>query len=271
MPSESYPATGPVQASIRFAVGQVTIDTDDSGQVSATVEPSEPDDRAAAALADTATISFEGSDLRVEVSERGVWRRGPASLRIRLVLPASSTVTCGAGVVTLTSSGRLESVSVKTGVGTITVPEASGDVSVRCGDGTVEVGTATSVALKCGRGDLRVGQANDVYVKAGQGTVDIGASHGKVFVKGAMVTMDVHEADAGAITFEAAMGSASVGVVEGTTVSMDLSSATGDARCELPLSSGEERGAAALDVRLRTTSGDVVLRRASREPESAAS
>lgn len=272
MPSQSYSASAPVQASVRLAVGQVSVTTDESGQLSAVVDPSDPGDRAAIELAETATIAFEGGQLRVEVPERGLWRRGPASLHVRLTLPAGSSVTCAAGVVTFTSEGRLDDVSIKTGVGTVTVPEAAGAISIRCGDGTVDIGSAGSVALKCGRGDLRIGRAGDVQVKAGQGTVDIGASRGAVFVKGAMVTLEVHEASGGEITFETAMGNAHVGVVAGTTVELDLSSATGDARSELAVATGLAGDTADLSIRLRTTSGDVLVTGArTPEPASAAS
>jgi hypothetical protein len=260
MPAQTYDVTEPIQASIRFAIGQVTVTTDDSGRTSASVEPSEPGDRMAQELADRTRISLDGDELLVEVPGRGVWR-GPGSVHIRLTVPSGSSVTVAAGVLTFTSTGRLDEVSIKAGVGTVTVEEATGDVSVRGGSATVDVGSAATVAFKCGRGDLRVDSAQDVYVKTGQGQVDVQASSGKVFVKGAMVSLDVHRASAGEITFEAAMGTARVGAVEGTTVELDLSSATGDARCELAMD-GEAPAGAALKVSLRTTSGDVVVTRA---------
>ena len=109
------------------------------------------------------------------------------------------------------------------------------------------------------------------FIKTGQGRVDLGPSDGDVFVKGAMVSLDVAEARGGDIAFEAAMGSATIGVVQGTRVELDLSSATGDARSELAMD-GEGDLPAALRVRLRTTSGDVVVRPAAvPEPASAAS
>lgn len=267
MPSKSYPSAAPVEADVRFAVGRLTVVAEETDHVTADVEPAEPGDHAAQALADSASIRFQDDTLTIEVPQRGGWlRRSPAPLHIRLTLPVGSSLSATTGVLTLGSTGPLDQVAVKAGVGTIDVEHADG-VSIKVGDATVTIGSAADVAFKCGRGDLRVGTARDVFVKTGQGQVHIGSSSGDVAVKGAMVGLEVAAASGGEITFEAAMGSARVGVVEGTTVELDLSSATGDARSDLAMIEGD--GEAALQVRLRTTSGDVVVERA-KEPASAA-
>lgn len=268
MPSNSYTSHTPVEARFRFAVGTLTVVAEQTDQVTASVEPAEAGDQTAQALADSASISFEDDTLTIEVPERGGWvRRSPASLDIRLTLPVGSSVSATTGVLTLSSTGQLDQVAVKAGVGTIDVEQATG-VSVKGGDATVTIGSAADVAVKCGRGDVRVATAHDVFVKAGQGQVHLGSSSGDVAVKGAMVSLEIAAARSGEVTFQAAMGSARVGVAEGTTVELDLSSATGDARSELAVAEGS--GEAALHVRLRTTSGDVVVERA-KAPASAAS
>jgi hypothetical protein len=270
MPSETFPVTGPIQSSVHFALGEVTVTTDDSGQATASVEPSDPDDRAATSLAESARISLDGGELRVVLPDRVLWRTAPAALHVRLTVPAGSSVGVAAGVLTLDATGRLDDISLKAGVGTINVEHAA-TLSVRGGTATVDVGSATSVAVKCGRAELRVGAAEDVYVKTGQGQVEIGSCSGEVTVKGAMVNLDVAAASRGQIRFDAAMGNAQVGVVEGTTVELDLSSATGDARSELA-PTGEPAGReAALRVKLRATSGDVVVCRSNVAQASAAS
>ena len=270
MPSESFPVTGPVQATVRIAVGEVTVTTDESGQVQASIEATDAGDRAAVALAESASIRCSGSELVVEVPQhRGlIWHGGTASLHVRLTVPAGSSLGVAAGVLTLTATGRLDDVNLKAGVATVDVEHAA-ELNVRGGQATVDLGSCTRVAYKCGRGDLRVGAAEEVYVKAGQGRVEIGSCSGDVVVKGAMVSLDVAAATSGRISFDAAMGNAQVGVVEGTTVELDLTSATGDARSELAPTDGPG-GGAALSVRLKTTSGDVLVTRA-KEPASAAS
>lgn len=267
MPSESFTSQTPVEAAVRFAVGRLTVAAEQTHQLTASVEPAEPGDQAAQALADSASIRFEDDTLTIEVPERGGWlRRSPASLDIRLTLPVGSSVSATTGVLTLASTGQLDQVAVKAGVGTIDIEHAAG-VSVKGGDATVTIGSAPDVAVKCGRADLRVAAAHDVFVKTGQGQVEIGTSSGDVAVKGAMVSLEVAAASSGEIAFEAAMGSARVGVVEGTTVELDLSSATGAARSDLPTT--DSGGEAALQVRLRTTSGEVLVERA-KVPASAA-
>ena len=269
MPSQSFPVTGPLQASVRIAVGEVTITTDDGGQAHASIEAADLADHAAVALAETATITLDDGRLRVEVPDRVVWRRAPSALNVRLTLPTGSSIGAAAGVLTLRATGRLEDVSLKAGVAVVEVEHAA-ELSVRGGQATVDIGTCTRAEFKSGRGDLRIGAADQVHVKTGQGRVEIGTSSGDVAVKGAMLSLDVAAASSGQISFEAAMGNAHVGVVSGTTVELDLSSATGDARSDLPLTSGGGSTGADLAVRLKTTSGDVVVTRAE-APVSAAS
>ena len=52
-------------------------------------------------------------------------------------------------------------------------------------------------------------------------------------------------------------------VVEGTTVQLDLQSALGDVRCDLPMEDGAPGGGSDLKVRLVTGLGDLVVARAS--------
>ena len=270
MPAESFAVSGPIRTSLHLAVGDVTVTTDESGHASATVDPAEPGDRAATALAESATITFEGGELRVVVPDRVLWRSSPATLKVHLTVPTGSSLSAAAGVLTLTSSDRLGAVALKTGVATVDLDHAD-SLSLRGGTADVDLASAGDVSAKCGRADLRLGAVADVFVKVGQGTVEIGSCTGEVVVKGAMVGLDVAAASSGQIRFDAAMGSGTVGVAEGTTVQLDLSSATGDARSELSAPAGGRVDGADLSVRMRTTSGDVVVRRAVAEPSSAAS
>jgi hypothetical protein len=51
-------------------------------------------------------------------------------------------------------------------------------------------------------------------------------------------------------------------VLEGTSVQLDLQSALGDVRCDLPMEDGAPAGGSDLKVRLVTGIGDVVVARA---------
>jgi hypothetical protein len=74
------------------------------------------------------------------------------------------------------------------------------------------------------------------------------------------VQLDLREAGPGELDFNTGSGSATVGVLAGTTVQLDLMSASGDVRCDLPLESSAPAGGAGLRIRLRTGSGDLLVR-----------
>jgi DUF4097 and DUF4098 domain-containing protein YvlB len=104
---------------------------------------------------------------------------------------------------------------------------------------------------------LRADHVGDVAFKTGHGSADLGTTEGDVLVKGGMVTLTVRDARSGEVVFDTGAGSASIAVASGTTVQMDLSSGSGDVRCDLPMESGAPAGGADLRVHLRTGSGDL--------------
>lgn len=128
---------------------------------------------------------------------------------------------------------------------------------MKAGQTVIRVGTADSIAVSTGQGSLRTDRSGDVAFKAGQGSAFLGRTDGSVAVKGGMVQLDIREAGDGDIAFNTAAGSATVGIALGTTVELDLMSASGDVRCDLPLESSAPSGGAGLRLRLRTGSGDL--------------
>jgi hypothetical protein len=254
----TFSATDPLEARVRFGAGTLTVETSDDGHATATVEPLDASDRRAVLLAEHSRIALEGTRLIVDVPGKGV-RRSSIGVRVHLTVPARSSLVSQSGEITLTTHGSLGDVSVRTGSGDVRVADSLGAVDVKAGNGTVEVGTALRVGLVSGNGKLSVGTAGDVSLKAGQGRADLQSTSGSVVVKGGNVVLELKEALSGDVVFHAGSGSARVGVAKGTTVALDLMSGRGDVRCDLPVEASAPAGGAALRVRLRTGSGDVVV------------
>jgi len=138
------------------------------------------------------------------------------------------------------------------------------DLDVKAGDARVVVsGAPRHIMFTTGNGQLTADTAGDVMFKTGHGRATLGRTTGSVMVKGGNVQLDLASAERGEVLFQTGAGSARVGVVEGTSVQLDLQSSLGDVRCDLPMEDGAPSGGADLKVRLVTGLGDVVVARAS--------
>ncbi|MCU1586579.1 MAG: hypothetical protein JWN31_72, partial [Frankiales bacterium] len=222
----------------------------------------------AVALAAGAEIRLDGRRLVVHLRTRG-WRSSGAAVHVRLGLPVHSDVEVAAGEATVSAEGELADVRVRAGSATVTVPTARGGLDVHTGDSTIVVGTAGRVSIRSGKTRLQAGTVGDLSLRAGQASLDVQTTTGTVRIKGAAVTMDVQEVSQGDVLFETATGRANVGVRQGTTVQLDLSSSTGEVRCDLPVNDAPGEQPAGLRLRLRTATGSICVSQAE-APDAAA-
>ena len=266
--TQEFMTQGAVEARVRVGSGDVLVVASEEGTARAEVAPLDPAHEPSVRLAASAQISFDGEHLDVSVPEQGrIFRRG--EVRVSLALPPSSGVALKGGAVDVSVSTYLSGFEAKLGSGTVRLDGADG-VAVKGGQVDVELEHAGAVAVSTGQGSLRAGHVGDTAFKTGSGRIELGSTDGNVVVKGGAVDLVVREASAGAIAFTAGSGSARVDVASGTTVELDLTSGSGDVRCELPMESGAPAGGAALHLRLRTGSGDVVVGSAAAAPAATA-
>lgn len=258
----AFTPAGPVTARLRFHAGAVDVAAADADQASATVEALDPTDARSVQAAANARIDVSGDRVSVDVPGKGRWG-GNAKVRIRLALPAWSTVLSDSGDVRFHASAALESVRVRTGSGEVEVGEVR-QVDVKAGDARVVInGSPQAVAFVTGNGHLTADAVGDLVFKAGHGGATLGSSTGSVSVKGGKVGLELGAAHKGEVVFQSGAGSARVGVAEGTSVQLDLQSSLGDVRCDLAMEDTAPSGGSDLKVRLVTGLGDVVVARAS--------
>lgn len=254
---QEFTTDGPLDASVRIGSGQVVVRRAADGAASADVRPLDATHEPSIRLAASAQVHLEGDQLFVAVPEHGrTFRR--AEVLVELQLPACSQLLVKAGAATITSRDELSSLEAKIGAGKVDVDDV-GDLVVKAGQVEVVVGSARTVVVSTGQGSLHADSVGDAAFKSGHGQVELGRTAGRVLVKGGMVDLTIRSAGAGEVAFTGGAGSARVGVVPGTTVHLDLTSGSGDVRCELPFESSAPTGGAALDLRLRTGSGDLLV------------
>ncbi|MFN2539675.1 MAG: DUF4097 domain-containing protein [Mycobacteriales bacterium] len=258
----TFSTDGPLDARVRFHGGTVEVDATGAGPAGATVEPIDPNDSRSVEAANAARIDCVGSRLIVDVPGKGRWRGG-VQVHISLQLPPLSKLTSESGEVRLHSTGELADLVVRTGSGDVHAAEVRDGVDIKAGDATVVVGGSPQrLSFTAGNGQLTADAAGDVMFKTGHGRATLGSTSGAVMVKGGNVQLDLGAARSGEVFFQTGAGSARIGVAEGTSVQLDLQSALGDVRCDLPMEQGAPTGGSDLKVRLVTGLGDLVVGRA---------
>lgn len=261
---QQFTTDGPLEATVRIGSGQIAVRRAADGAASADVRPLDATHEPSVRLAASAQVRLDGHSLIVAVPEHGrTFRR--AEVLVELQLPAESQLLIKAGAATIKARDGLRSLEAKMGAGTVDADDV-GDLVVKAGQVEVVVGSARTVVVSTGQGSLHAGSIGDAAFKTGHGQVELGRTEGRVLVKGGMVDLTIRAAGAGEVTFTGGAGSARVGVVPGTTVQLDLTSGSGDVRCDLPLESSAPTGGAALDLRLRTGSGDLLVMPAISQP-----
>lgn len=250
----TFPADGPIAASISNGGGRVVITAADTPEVTVDLRPGTVSDPDGLGLVERATVAYHDGSLRIEIPERRGFRlssgRAP-SVDVLVTLPTGSTISTRTGSGDVETRGRLGSVDAEAGSGDVTV-ETCGDARLRAGSGTVQVGAAASVTARTGSGDVRIQRAHgdldvevgsgdvmlgdtagDVRATAASGDVELASMSGEARLRTASGDIRVRRVVEGDLKTRSASGDIVIGIVEGTAVQLDVSSISGRISSEL--------------------------------------
>jgi DUF4097 and DUF4098 domain-containing protein YvlB len=119
------------------------------------------------------------------------------------------------------------------------------------------------VQIRTASGDLGVARAHGpVKAQSVSGDVEVGEADAAIEVQTVSGDLKVGRVAAGPLTVNAVSGDVDVAIVPGTAVWLDLRSLSGDMRSELDSGDGPADGEHVVEVRGKTVSGDVRVRRA---------
>lgn len=273
----------PIAAAIELALGDVRITASDRADTVVDVRPSDDANPADVKAAEQTTVTFADDRLHVRApkSRPLVTRNTTGSVEVTIALPAGSDVESSAAAADFHADGRLGSCRVKTGIGRVGI-EWAAQVYVKNGAGDVTVDRATGPAdIVLGSGDARLGELDTTaVVKSSNGDTWIGVARGDTRVKAANGNVVVDRADAGlaartangdvrvgdvargAVVLETHIGDVEVGIREGAAAWLDVNTVAGRVSNELDATAAPDGSADSVEVRARTSIGDVVIRRA---------
>jgi DUF4097 and DUF4098 domain-containing protein YvlB len=171
------------------------------------------------------------------------------------------TFRTGMGNVRLDRTGPL---NVSTGMGEIVTDRVAGPAELRTGSGQVRIGAIEGTAsVKNGNGETRIGDvAGDLRVKAANGDIVVGQARASVVAKSANGNVRVADVVIGAVVMETAAGEIEVGIHEGTAAFLDVKTHHGNVRSSMQASEGPGPSGPTVEVRARTSYGDILITRA---------
>jgi len=275
----------PISVTMELGVGAVRIVASDRRDTTVEVLPSDPGANSDVTAARQTRVEFDNGHLLIKAPNR--WRqyipRGHSeSIDVHIEVPTGSQVRAEGGVATFRCSGRLGECHLKTGVGGIQIDEAGAPVEIKAGAGDISVCRAAghidvttgvgavridsiggSAVVKNSNGDTWIGAVTgDLRVKAANGRIVVDHAQAAVGVKTANGDIRLGEVMRGAVLAETACGTIEVGIRDGVAAWLDLDTRFGTVQSDLDAAERPEAGQDAVDVRARTSFGDITVRHA---------
>ncbi|KOX21332.1 hypothetical protein ADK67_26705 [Saccharothrix sp. NRRL B-16348] len=279
MPSFATP--GPITLDVDIAAGSVLIAASDRDDTVVEVQPADPDNTKDVTTAEGTSVDFAAGRLTIKTPRsRGIFgKTGTVDVVVRL--PTRSQVVANGGLADFRAEGTLGECRLKTSAGHIRLQDTAalkastshGDVAVELVAGRAELTTGSgelrvdrldgSGTVKNSNGATRIGEVTgDLKVGAANGDIFVGHAGGDVHAKTANGRIRVDEVVRGSVVMETSAGELAVGIREGTAAWLDVRAIAGRVRNELTSADAPGEAEERVEVRARTSLGDIVIHRA---------
>ena len=277
----TYETPQPITATVELAMGDVRIIAGDRDATLVEVQPSDASNEEDVKVAELTRVEYADARLLVKAPKLRSWlsKRG-GSIDVTIELPAGSHVHGSLGLGDFHCDGELGDCRIKTGLGRIrldradklnlrsatgdiTVEHATGRAEVTAGSGDVRLGELGAAAvIKNSNGDTWVGVAGgDLRLNTANGSIAVDLAQASVGAKSAHGDVRVGEVVRGAVVIETKVGDLEVGIREGTAAWLDVSSRFGHVHNALDAAEAPAKSDETVEVRARTSVGEVVIRR----------
>jgi Putative adhesin len=273
----------PISATVELGVGDLRIVASDRTDTLVEVRPGDAAEKADVTAAEQTRVEYAGGRLLVKAPRswrQSTFRGGGESVGVRVELPAGSHLRGETGVAALRCQGRLGecryktgigdvqldqagAVQLRTGVGDITVAQAGGDAELSTGSGAVRVDRVDGAAVvKNANGDTWIGEVTgDLRVNAANGRISVDQAHATVAAKTANGDVRLGEVTHGAVLAQTGLGKVEVGIRDGVAAWLDLNTRYGSVHNDLDAAERPGPGEDAVEVRARTSLGDITIHR----------
>jgi DUF4097 and DUF4098 domain-containing protein YvlB len=277
----------PISVTIAVPLGSVHFMASARGDTVVVVNPTDRSQPLDVEAAERTTIELVNKHLTVKSPKpRGlgglIGVTNPGSVEVTIELPQGSDVRADTGLADLHADGRIGETRIRNGAGDVRLDQ-TGKAEVSTGAGHLSINEirgdaelSTAGEMQIGRidgnaeiknlnGKTTVGEAfGRLGVKSANGDITVDRAHSDATAKTANGSIEIGEVRAGTIRLETGFGSIDVGIPEGTTAWVDASTRFG--RVANSLESADGSGAAqTVDIEVRTSFGDIVIGRPTRQ------
>ncbi|WP_367132659.1 DUF4097 domain-containing protein [Saccharothrix sp. HUAS TT1] len=277
----SFSTSGPIALTLDVVAGGALVVASDRDDVEVGVEPNDPDSARDVKAAEGTEVDFAAGRLTVRTPRsRGLFGR-VGSVDVVVRLPTGSQVTARGSLADFRAEGTLGECRFTTSAGHIRLEgtaalkatTSSGDVAVDLVTGRAELSTGSgelrvgrldgSGTVKNSNGATRIGEVTgDVQVSAANGDILVGHAGGDVRARTANGHIRLNEVVRGSVVAQTQTGRVEIGVREGTAAWLDVHSAAGRVRTDLASADAPAETDEKVEVRGRTSLGDIVIHRA---------
>jgi DUF4097 and DUF4098 domain-containing protein YvlB len=250
----------PVTVSLRVQRGKADVVAENRPNIQVEITPEDGGE-----VEDRFTVALEGDTLVVHAPEATWnWRRTP-KVRVLVRVPLDSALAAKSASADIRATGRWSTVQANVASADVHLDEAAGDALLKAASGDITVHrVGGSLRIGSSSGDLRVGDVmGDVKMDTASGDIVLRRAGGSLQADSASGDVEVGVISRGKARLGTASGDVSVGVAAGTGVWLDLNTASGSTSSDLAMGGGAGQGAqeAALELRIRTASGDIDVHR----------
>ncbi|WP_337661827.1 DUF4097 family beta strand repeat-containing protein [Actinoalloteichus sp. AHMU CJ021] len=274
----------PIAVLIELGVtSEARIIASDRADTRVEVRPTDESDDSDVRAAQRVSVEYADGVLRVQGPRAPVFdfSRRTRSVDVVVELPTGSRLTGSVQLGDLTCVGRLAEtrfrtsmgnvhlehtgpLRLETGHGHVTVTRTEGDTEIHTGSGQVRLGRVEGTSVvRNSNGDIHLGAVGGhARLSSSNGGISVGRAEAGVTAKTANGSIRLDEATRDSVTLESALGEIEVGIADGTAAWLEVFTKFGRVRNLLDEASGPEGSESTVDVRARTSHGDITISRA---------
>jgi DUF4097 and DUF4098 domain-containing protein YvlB len=278
----SYETPEPISVTFELGVGNVRITASDRTDTTVDVRPTDESDESDVQAAQRIRVDYANGVLQVMGPKARAFdfSRKTRSVDVSIELPSGSQVSGDVQVGDLNSTGRLGEcrfkaaagnvrldrtgpLRVDTGAGHVTADGAMGNVEIHTGTGKVRIGEVDGTAVvKSSNGDITIDAVTgDARVRSANGEISVDRAGAGVDAKTSNGSIRLGEVVRGSVALGTATGDLEIGIAEGTAAWLEVNTGFGHVRNLLDNATRPEESDETVEVRGRTSYGDITIRR----------
>ncbi|RZU53924.1 putative adhesin [Krasilnikovia cinnamomea] len=276
----TYETPEPISVTLELSVGDIRIAASDRADTVVDIRPSDDADESDVQAARQIRVDCTNGILQVTGPRRVFdFSRKTRSVAVSIELPSGSQLAAHLQMGDLRTAGRLGECRVRTtgnvwlertgplrlhtGAGHITADGVMGNAEISTGTGTIRLGEIDGTAeVKNSNGDTSIDAVTgDVRVRNANGAIHIERAGAGVDAKSSNGTIRLGEVVRGSVVLGTACGDLEIGVAEGSAAWLEVNTGYGHVRNELENVARPGETDETVQVRGRTSYGDITIHR----------